>query len=67
MPDGIRSILEIAKSATCDTMFKMLIETIESDKDLTLDELPSKLESLFNDANLPQRRLMLRITKSLPL
>ena len=67
MPDGVRTILEFAESASCDTMFKMLIETIEGDKDLTIDELPTKLESLFNDANLPQRRLMLRMTKSLPL
>ena len=67
MPDGLKSILEIIESATCDTMFKVLLEIIETDKDLPVVELPAKLISLFNDANLRQRRLMLSITKSLPL
>ena len=34
MPDGVRDIVEIADSATCDTMHKMLLETLQSDKDL---------------------------------
>ena len=59
-------LLEIIESATCDGMLKMVMETINecASKKFTTKDLIEKFKGFFKDANLPQKRLMLKMTNS---
>lgn len=60
-----RDLLETIESAACDSMLKMIMETIDdSDETLSSKELFKKFKNFFTDANFLQQCLMLRMTNS---
>ena len=62
----INDLLETIESATCDGMLKMVMETIDecASDVISTEDLIEKFKGYFKDANLPQKRLMLKMTNS---